>query len=130
MLDGRAGAGDEVLGGCQADAERLEASAAARDLGVLGAAKVPGPLANYSEVPHSRLIITPEELDHARANGDLHVASALAGHRLHLHAWVYKLETGEVFHFDSDTNEFTPIQYGQLMPRLAHGIGAERRPAA
>ncbi|MBI2943249.1 MAG: carbonic anhydrase [Candidatus Wallbacteria bacterium] len=58
------------------------------------------------------------------------VASALAGHRLHLHAWVYKIETGEVFHFDSDTNEFTPIQYGRLMPRLANGIGAERRPAA
>ena len=37
------------------------------------------------------------------------VAKAVANGLLHLHAWVYKIETGEVFAFDPDKGQYTSV---------------------
>jgi len=37
------------------------------------------------------------------------VAKAVANGMLHLHAWVYKIETGEVFAFDPARGQYTSI---------------------
>ncbi len=37
------------------------------------------------------------------------VAKAMANRMLHLHAWVYKIETGEVFAFDPDRGQYTSV---------------------
>lgn len=37
------------------------------------------------------------------------VASRLVRGDLHLHGWVYKIATGEVFAFDSDSGQFVPL---------------------
>ncbi len=37
------------------------------------------------------------------------VASRLVRGDLHLHGWVYKIETGEVFAFDMQTSQFVPL---------------------
>lgn len=44
------------------------------------------------------------------------VASRLVRGDLHLHGWVYKLETGEVFAFDSTTGQFVAIAEYQYPP--------------
>jgi carbonic anhydrase len=40
------------------------------------------------------------------------VAAAMASGDLQLHAWVYKLETGEVFAYDPATGQFNPLVRG------------------
>lgn len=52
------------------------------------------------------------------------VASRVLRGELHLHGWVYKLETGEVFAFDPTDGQFVPLalykpQYGSAATRLA-----------
>lgn len=42
------------------------------------------------------------------------VASRLVKGDLHLHGWVYKIETGEVFAFDSRQGQFVPLTECQL----------------
>jgi carbonic anhydrase len=42
------------------------------------------------------------------------VAVALAEDKLKLHAWVYEIETGEVFAFDDDAQQFLPL--GEVRP--------------
>ena len=42
------------------------------------------------------------------------VAVALAEYKLKLHAWVYEIETGEVFAFDDDAGQFLPL--GEVRP--------------
>jgi carbonic anhydrase len=37
------------------------------------------------------------------------VAATLASGTLSLHAWVYKIETGEVFAYDSEQGQFLPL---------------------
>ncbi len=37
------------------------------------------------------------------------VAARLVKGNLHLHGWVYKIETGEVFAFDPETGQFVPL---------------------
>ena len=37
------------------------------------------------------------------------VAKAVANGMLHLHAWVYKIETGEVFAYDADRGQYTSV---------------------
>ena len=37
------------------------------------------------------------------------VAAALAGGKLKLHAWVYKIETGQVFAYDPERGQFAPL---------------------
>jgi carbonic anhydrase len=40
------------------------------------------------------------------------VAAALAAGELKLHAWVYKMETGEVFAYDPDSGQFVRLEAG------------------
>ena len=69
---------------------------------------------NYGHVEgdKARLMITVEEnvlvqLENLRTHPC--VASALAGDRLKLHGWVYKLDTGEVFAYEVEHGQFLPI---------------------
>jgi carbonic anhydrase len=41
------------------------------------------------------------------------VASRLVRGDLHLHGWVYKIETGDVFAFDSSSGQFVPVSQHQ-----------------
>ncbi len=41
------------------------------------------------------------------------VASRLAHGDLHLHGWVYKIETGDVFAFDPEAGQFIPLAHHQ-----------------
>ena len=47
------------------------------------------------------------QLEHLRTHPV--VAAALAAGELKLHAWVYKMETGEVFAYDPESGQFTSI---------------------
>ncbi len=47
------------------------------------------------------------QLDHLRTLPP--VAAGLASKNLKLHAWVYKLQTGEVFAYDRDEGQFLPL---------------------
>ncbi|MDX1966891.1 MAG: carbonic anhydrase [Planctomycetaceae bacterium] len=38
------------------------------------------------------------------------IASRLAQGRVHLHGWMFKISTGEVFAYDSGSNEFLPLR--------------------
>ena len=44
------------------------------------------------------------------------VAAGLARGKLKLHAWVYKIETGEVFAYDSGRGQFVPVAEAQPGP--------------
>ena len=50
------------------------------------------------------------QLEHLRTHPS--VATALATGGLKLHAWVYKMETGEVFAFDPRTGQFARLEAG------------------
>lgn len=70
---------------------------------------------NYSHLtdPAKRLTLTVEEnvlvqLESLRTHPA--VAAALGRGELILHGWVYKFETGEVFDFDPEQNQFLPIK--------------------
>jgi carbonic anhydrase len=53
------------------------------------------------------------------------VAAGLAAGELRLHAWVYKMETGEVFAYESASGQFVELARGQAAVPLARGpIGA------
>lgn len=54
------------------------------------------------------------------------VAARLARGALRLHAWVYKLETGEVFAFDPEEGQFRPLVEIHGTPSLLRPIGRER----
>jgi carbonic anhydrase len=51
------------------------------------------------------------------------VAARLARGELHLHGWVYKIETGEVFAFEPLTGQFLPLSPG-TPPALQQHLGA------
>ena len=70
--------------------------------------------ANYSHLtePDKRLTLTVEEnvlvqLENLRTHPS--VAAGLSRGELKLHGWVYKFETGEVFAFNPEKNQFLPI---------------------
>jgi carbonic anhydrase len=52
------------------------------------------------------------QLEHLRTHPA--VATALAGGELKLHAWMYKMETGEVFAYDPVCGQFVSLQPGEL----------------
>lgn len=52
------------------------------------------------------------------------VAAALARNELHLHGWVYKFQTGEVFAYDVSARQFLP-----LMNRTAVAAASDATPA-
>ncbi len=70
---------------------------------------------NYSHLtdPAARLTVTVEEnvlvqLEHLRTHPT--VAAAISRKALHLHGWVYKFETGQVFGFDPEEGQFAALQ--------------------
>lgn len=76
---------------------------------------------NYGHVVESRrrLITTIEEnvlvqLEHLRTHPS--VAAALSRRALKLHGWVYKFETGEVFAYDPEVEQFQPLNGHELQP--------------
>lgn len=44
------------------------------------------------------------------------VAAGLATGRIRLHGWVYKIETGQVFHFDANKQQFLPLPIAAEVP--------------
>lgn len=70
---------------------------------------------NYGHIsePAARLTATVEEnvlvqLEHLRTHPS--VAAALARKELNIHGWVYKFETGQVFSFRPDLEQYMPIE--------------------
>ena len=70
---------------------------------------------NYQHLtdPDKRFTLTVEEnvlvqLESLRTHPS--VAAAVGRGQLKLHGWVYKFETGEVFAFNPDKNEFLPLE--------------------
>lgn len=80
---------------------------------------------HYAHLPEDRKLVAAVEenvlvqLEHLRTLPV--VASRLRGGDLHLHGWVYKIETGEVFAYDLETQEFSAISEHAVV------TGAERR---
>lgn len=70
---------------------------------------------NYTHItdPADRLTATVEEnvlvqLEHLRTHPS--VAAALSRKAVNLHGWVYKFETGQVFSYHPEENQFTPLE--------------------
>jgi len=42
------------------------------------------------------------------------IASRISSRRIRLHAWMYKIESGEVFYFDGDEEQF--VAFGSTAP--------------
>jgi carbonic anhydrase len=75
---------------------------------------------NYEHITdaNARLTATVEEnvlvqLEHLRTHPA--VAAALGRKEINLHAWVYKFETGQVFAYSPDQEQYIPIE-GMLAP--------------
>lgn len=74
---------------------------------------------NYTHLTDadSRLMAAVEEnvlvqLENLRTHPS--VAAALARRELHLHGWVYRFETGEVFAYDIEQQQFVPLAIKEL----------------
>jgi carbonic anhydrase len=86
--------------------------------------------ANYSHLKgDARLTATIEEnvlvqLENLRTHPS--VAAAMVGKSIHLHGWVYKFETGEVFYYDSDTGQFTRLESPRADSRVPLPNGKKR----
>lgn len=52
------------------------------------------------------------------------VAAALSRKAIQLHAWVYKIESGEVFHYDPDDRQYLPLGEGTPNPELRAAAAA------
>jgi carbonic anhydrase len=71
------------------------------------------------------------QLEHLRTHPA--VAAALAAGELKLHAWMYKMETGEVFAYDPEVGQFAPLQPGEpagAAPRVRRAAVREPAPLA
>jgi carbonic anhydrase len=68
---------------------------------------------SYAELEGERLVTATvqenvlAQLEHVRTHPA--VAARLARGDLHLHGWVYKIETGEVFAYDPASGQFAPL---------------------
>ena len=69
----------------------------------------------------------------AATPGDLPGRGLVARGDLHLHGWMYKIETGEVFHYDHRAKQFVLIEHARqpvdesrnlLDPRAGYGVNA------
>jgi carbonic anhydrase len=58
------------------------------------------------------------QLEHVRTHPA--VAAALARRTVHLHGWIYRIDTGEVFAYDPGTEQFEPIAGAPQGKRLQH----------
>ncbi|MFY0526979.1 carbonic anhydrase [Archangium gephyra] len=81
---------------------------------------------NYAQLPEAeRLNVAIQEnvlvqLEHLRTIPV--VAAKLAGGRLHLHGWVYKIDTGEVFAYDPVESQFLALAKYQPKPSQPHSF--------
>lgn len=67
--------------------------------------------AHLSGEPRMKVLIQENvlvQLEHLRTHPT--VAAALAAGELNLHAWVYEMETGEVFAYDPEARQFASLQ--------------------
>ena len=85
---------------------------------------------NYSHLtdPEKRLTLAVEEnvlvqLESLRTHPS--VAAAIGRGELKLHGWVYKFETGEVFAFNPDKNQFLPIEI--ISPAAVEAVASTPR---
>lgn len=69
---------------------------------------------NYTHITDAtaRLMVTVEEnvlvqLENLRTHPA--VAAAMARNEVHLHGWVYKFETGQIFSYDPEQGQFLPL---------------------
>ncbi|MFT3768704.1 MAG: carbonic anhydrase [Minicystis sp.] len=68
---------------------------------------------NYADLPPDRRLVAAVEenvlvqLDHLRTHPA--VAAGLSRGEVHLHGWVYKIETGEIFAYDPGRGQFLPL---------------------
>ncbi len=75
---------------------------------------------NYSHLEgEARLTATVEEnvlvqLEHLRTHPS--VAEAIERGALRLHGWIYKIQTGEVFAYDAEQAQFTPLTEAGIAP--------------
>jgi carbonic anhydrase len=78
---------------------------------------------NYGHLDGDRLVTAAIEenvlvqLEHLRTLPA--VASRLVRGDLHLHGWVYKIETGEVFAYDTLNGQFVPLAQYNYQPSEA-----------
>ncbi len=49
------------------------------------------------------------------------VAAKLATGALHVHAWVYQIETGEVFTYDAEEGQYVPLSEEAVSSDCANG---------
>ena len=54
------------------------------------------------------------------------VAARLARGDLHLHGWMYKIETGEVFHYDPHAKQFVLIEHASPAVDESHSLISSR----
>ncbi len=85
---------------------------------------------NYADLPEQdKLTATTKEnvliqLQNLRSHPS--VAAKLSKGQLHLHAWVYELETGKVYAYDHTNAQFVPLQQW-AENRQAPGVGTPAR---
>jgi hypothetical protein len=53
------------------------------------------------------------------------IASRLSRGKVHLHGWMYKIETGEVFAFDPEIRQFMPLV--SIRGAVKNGAGEQAR---
>lgn len=66
------------------------------------------------------------QLEHLRTHPS--VAAAMNRGSLHLHGWVYKLETGKVFHYATESGQFEPIEPASDQDPKTAPIESQGRP--
>jgi len=77
---------------------------------------------NYGDLsPEAKLVATIEEnvlvqIENLRTHPA--VAARVAKGAVKIHGWVYKIETGEVFAFDPENEQFSPITEHKVVPSL------------
>lgn len=73
---------------------------------------------NYAHLPEDQLLSACvqenvlAQLENLRTHPS--VAARLASGRISLHAWVYKIETGEVFAYDPSQGQFLPLEQASV----------------
>lgn len=74
---------------------------------------------NYQHItdPAARLLVAVEEnvlvqLENLRTHPS--VASAMGRNEVHLHGWVYKFETGQIFSYDPEQGQFLPLNVPEM----------------
>lgn len=86
---------------------------------------------NYSHLSGQELLTACAEENVLVQLEHLHslpvIASRLSRGRIHLHGWMYKIETGQVFAFDSEARQFVPFSAGDATRNAKNvALGAVR----